>query len=234
MLELLAVATIPGVVLVATAALGARLELGRSARSAVQHLAAGVVIAVVAVEVLPELLAAHEPWLVTLGLAIGAVGMVAIATYAERIEARAGDAAGGLLAALGVDLAIDGLLLGIAYALGSAEGRIIAAAVTFELASIGFALGSRLSSNGWGPQGIVATAAGLGALQLSLAVLGWLGLDRLPTSAQVVALAIGAAALLYLVTEELLSEAHEVPELPWQTAVFFAGFIAVFLIESSA
>ncbi|MDI9708957.1 hypothetical protein QM281_17785 [Acinetobacter baumannii] len=38
---------------------------------------------------------------------------------------------------------------------------------------------------------------------------------------------------MYLVTEELLVEAHEVPETPFATAAFFIGFIVFFLIEGS-
>lgn len=44
-------------------------------------------------------------------------------------------------------------------------------------------------------------------------------------------LAFGVAALLYLVTEELLVEAHEAPEKPLQTAMFFGGFILLFMID---
>lgn len=44
-------------------------------------------------------------------------------------------------------------------------------------------------------------------------------------------LAFGLAALLYLVTEELLVEAHEVPKTSAQTAMFFVGFILLLTIE---
>lgn len=44
-------------------------------------------------------------------------------------------------------------------------------------------------------------------------------------------LSFGAAALLYLVTEELLVEAHEVPETPLTTAMFFLGFLVLLVIE---
>jgi len=44
-------------------------------------------------------------------------------------------------------------------------------------------------------------------------------------------IAFGAAALLFLVTEELLTEAHEVAENPLLTSAFFVGFLAVFLLE---
>ena len=43
-------------------------------------------------------------------------------------------------------------------------------------------------------------------------------------------LSFGAAALLFLVTEELLIEAHEVEQTPFITAAFFAGFLALYII----
>jgi ZIP family zinc transporter len=47
-------------------------------------------------------------------------------------------------------------------------------------------------------------------------------------------LAFAAASFLYLVTEELLKEAHEVREAPWMTALFFAGFIGLLLLDMVA
>jgi ZIP family zinc transporter len=44
-------------------------------------------------------------------------------------------------------------------------------------------------------------------------------------------LAFSAEALLYLVTEELLMEAHQVEEKPISTLVLFAGFLAFYSIQ---
>lgn len=49
-----------------------------------------------------------------------------------------------------------------------------------------------------------------------------------------VVLAFGLAALLYLVTEELLVDVHEVPETMPATATFFAGFLLLLLITMIA
>lgn len=43
--------------------------------------------------------------------------------------------------------------------------------------------------------------------------------------------AFGAAALLYLATEELLVEAHEVREGPLMTTSFFAAFLLILALE---
>jgi ZIP family zinc transporter len=45
------------------------------------------------------------------------------------------------------------------------------------------------------------------------------------------ALAFGAAALLYLAVEELLLEAHENAETPLLTAMFFVGFIVIYVLS---
>ncbi|HEV8177483.1 MAG TPA: hypothetical protein VGP44_07295 [Gemmatimonadales bacterium] len=43
-------------------------------------------------------------------------------------------------------------------------------------------------------------------------------------------LAFGAAALLYLVVEELLVEAHEEAETPLLGAMFFLGFLGLYIL----
>ena len=45
--------------------------------------------------------------------------------------------------------------------------------------------------------------------------------------------AFGLVALLYLVTEELLVEAHEKPETPLATAVFFVGFFLLIVLDEA-
>jgi len=44
-------------------------------------------------------------------------------------------------------------------------------------------------------------------------------------------LAFGVAALLYLVTDELLIEAHEIEEKPSSTLWLFAGFLVFWSIQ---
>jgi len=46
-------------------------------------------------------------------------------------------------------------------------------------------------------------------------------------------LAFGAAALLYLVVEELLVEAHEQTDTPLLAGMFFLGFIGLYLLAGT-
>lgn len=43
--------------------------------------------------------------------------------------------------------------------------------------------------------------------------------------------AFGLVALLYLVMEELLVKAHEIPDTPFSTAIFFVGFLMLIAIK---
>ena len=57
------------------------------------------------------------------------------------------------------------------------------------------------------------------------AVLGTTLLKDLSPNALETILSFGMSALLFLVTEELLTEAHEEKETVWHTAIFFGGFL---------
>jgi ZIP family zinc transporter len=72
------------------------------------------------------------------------------------------------------------------------------------------------------------------ALSLPLPICAAIGagmLDGLRGAGLKVTLTFGCAALLYLVTEELLVEAHEVPETALSTAMFFADFLLLLVID---
>jgi zinc transporter, ZIP family len=65
-------------------------------------------------------------------------------------------------------------------------------------------------------------------LLLAGALGGWLILRHASQSVLAVILSFGAAALLYLVTEELLVETHLPQETLVSTAMFFLGFLVIF------
>ena len=53
-----------------------------------------------------------------------------------------------------------------------------------------------------------------------------------PRTSYIVAavLSFDAAALLYIVTEELLTSSHQTRNAQWTTAIFFLGFLAIMLL----
>lgn len=210
---------------------------GERLRSFVQHFAAGVVFAAVAGELLPEITRGHQPFGVVIGFTLGVVVMLVIRQFAERLErpnevggrARSGNV--GLVTVVGIDVLIDGLLIGVGFAAGARVGTLLVVALTLELLFLGVSVASSLGQSGTPRGRTVLTVTGLSLLVILGALLGGTLLQGLTGLPLEIVLSFGAAALLFLVTEELLTEAHEVKETPLITAAFFAGFVALYLLE---
>ena len=205
--------------------------------SAVQHFAAGVVFAAVAVELLPDVVHRNAPLAAAVGFALGVALMLGLRALARRWGVGEGEAGGGgvtLLLIVGVDILIDGLLIGVAFAAGQTEGVLIAVALAIELLSLGLATAANLKRSGTTRRRTLATVGVLALLPLVGSTAGVLLLGGLGDPWMEATLAFAAAALLYLVTEELLVEAHAVPEAPWITAMFLAGFLILLLIDVAA
>jgi ZIP family zinc transporter len=197
---------------------------GPRTRSAILHFAGGLIFAVVGVELLPDLLRQDRPVAVVAGFAVGISLMLGVRGLTRRHAAAAGTS-WGILMGVGVDLAIDGLLLGIAFAAATTVGTMLTAALAAEL----FALGVTTAVAVRGGSAMGALAA-LAALFWLSAVGGAGALGGLAAGPLSAVLAFGVSALLFLVTEELLVEAHETEETPLLTAVFFTGFLLFLLL----
>jgi ZIP family zinc transporter len=135
-----------------------------------------------------------------------------------------GGVALSLLVAVGIDFVLDGLLLGVGFAAGARIGILLALAEAAEQLSVGLALAGELSRSGMARMRVLATVTGLGLLVFGSAVLGATVLRGLTSGMMETVLSFGLAALLYLVTEELLREAHEERDTTAGTAMFFLGF----------
>lgn len=211
---------------------------GERWRSAFQHFAAGAVFAAVAGELLPEIKQEHQPLGVLLGFALGVLLMLGLERLFKPVaeagltpeEGGAGNAT-GLALITGIDILIDGLLIGVSAGTNAQAGFLITLALTLELLFLSLSTVAALGRAGV-PRARVIGVTLLYALALAVGVLiGALLFAGLSGFALAVVLSFAAAALLYLVTEELLTEAHQVTETPLLTATFFAGFLAIFLVE---
>ena len=227
---------LPAVVMIAGAALAVWRAPGPKLRSAILHFAAGVIFAVVAVELLPDIVQHHAPYEVALGFGLGVAAMLGLRTFTQRLEKQEAATSGasalpwGLLVAIGIDIFIDGLLLGIGFAAGAKEGTLLAIALTLELLSLGLATAVGLRQGGHGKGRAVAIVAGTSVMLLLGAGIGTTVLRGASGNLLEIVLSFGLAALLFLVTEELLTEAHEEAETPLLTLAFFVGFLLFLLL----
>lgn len=204
-------------------------------RSALMHFAAGVVFAVLAIEFLPDLVHEQSALVTGIGFALGAAAMLGIRAWSERSDKKDSEnskqVSGSLIAASSVDIVVDGVMLGIGFAAGGKQGILLTIALAFELVSLGLAIALELQQGKIERGRIVWSIIALSMLFILSAGLGSVALSFISGSLLAGVIAFGTAALLYLVTEELLIEAHDVPETAWLTATFFIGFLAILLLE---
>jgi ZIP family zinc transporter len=205
-------------------------------KSSVLHFAGGVVFSVVAVELLPDIIKKHRPIEVGIGFSLGIITMLLVKFFAERFEEKLltnktkNSLPIGLLVALGIDLVIDGLLLGVGFAAGNTEGILLSVALALETFSLGLAVVLACADANLTKQKNMLILFALGVLFFIAAMMGITLLAGLSQEWLELILSFGLAALLFLVIEELLTEAHEEKETLFQTSMFFAGFLIFLLI----
>jgi len=206
-----------------------------SVRSAIQHFAAGVVFSIAAVELLPEIRKQHSPVEILIGFSLGIVLMLVLRSLTSKL-ARTKSGAGQslplpMLAATGIDVWIDGLLIGVGLHAGKKEGLLLTIALATEFFSLGLAITLELLGQRISRSKAFTLLLAVCLLVIPGAVIGTGILAQVAPKTIQMFLSAGLAALLFLVTEERLVEAHEVEETPWITACFFLGFILFLTLD---
>ena len=202
--------------------------------SGIQHFAAGVLFCALATELLPDLMHRKMPWVTLLGFTLGVMAMLAVKYFAERCGQKGVSSTKQpttFFATLGIDIALDGLLVGLGFAAGQKQGLLLTVALTLEVLFLGLSGTAALRQAGVSRPRVLLISFGFVLLLLAGA---WAGVNLLGVASESLLdaiLAFGLAALLYLVTEELLVEAHEVPETSVQASMFFVGFILLLMLE---
>ncbi len=207
----------------------------KKTQSFVQHFAAGVVFAALVGEVLPDLTSKHPaPIWVIVGFAFG-VGLMLVMRWAIEKRLPPGKIMAEdpttLIIVVGIDILIDGLLIGVGIGLGQVQGILLTVALGIEILFLGLSTGAELVESGATRRRTLTTLFTLAVPPIVGVVAGGYLLTGITPAEMTVVLSFAAAALLYLVTEELLVDAHEVPETPFATAAFFTGFLILYLLE---
>lgn len=217
----------PAAAAIAGAALAVWRRPGPGTISAVQHFAAGVVFAAAAGELLPDVLHRNSPW----PTFIGGVAGVAVMLAVKQVESRTKGAL-GLVVLTGIDVLVDGVVLGMGFVAGAKAGLLLAIALTLEVFFLGLTAAIELHETTGSRARAVLLTAGL-MLLLPAGALMSIPMGQAPVPVVTAFFSFSLIALLYLVTEELLVEAHERPDTPLVTAMFFFGFLALLLLEEA-
>lgn len=168
------------------------------------------------------------------GFAAGGLVMVALKWLVlrfERRETKKNKLPAGLSVAAAVDTLIDGMLISAGFSASQQLGALLAVALALELLFLTLSVGVefRESNFPWW-QSLVVTA-GIAFLFLVGAFGASLFLADATEVTLAAMLAFGAAALIYLVAEELLVENVEAEHSIFSTVTLFSGFLALLILK---
>jgi len=213
-------------VMLTTAAIAGRFRPSPATHSAMQHLAAGLICAVVAGELAPNAMKTGRPVELSVGFLAGLILMLSAKALANRLNGERNQS--GMLIALGLDVTIDGLLIGVAFALGASTGGLFVFAFALEFVAVGLVIGAASAPR---MARAIGTAAIVAAPVIPAAAVGDVLLSPMSRPVEAGLMGFATSVCLYLVIEELMREAHAVREHPVANWLFFAGFLGLLLLQ---
>jgi ZIP family zinc transporter len=178
------------------------------------HLAAGIVLAVVGLELMPEALQSSTPWLPLLAFVAGGAVFIGLDRVVGYVQGRFGgdESQKGAFAIFGgvsMDLFSDGVMIGTGTVVNPALGLLLALGQMPADLPEGFAAVATMRNAGVKRRTRLLLTAGFAIPILVGAAIGYLALRDAPEIATLSVLALTGGALTAVVVEEMVSEAHE-------------------------
>lgn len=175
------------------------------------HAAAGVVLGVVAVELLPEALHQQPEWLIIVAFVAGGLSFIGLDKAIDLVRARIGGqtaAPTAIYAAVAIDLFSDGLMIGAGATIALGLALLLALGQSVADVPEGFATIASFRRAGVPRGRRVLIAASFAAPILLGTVIGYTALREASDFARYAVLAFTAGILLTAVIEEIVPQAH--------------------------
>jgi ZIP family zinc transporter len=213
-LTVMALAALPALANVAGGALAEAFHVSARRLSLSLHLAAGIVLAVVGLELMPRALGASAPWVPLLAFVAGGAVFIGLNRLVGDIQRRLGgrEEQAGALAVFGgvsMDLFSDGVMIGTGTVINPGLGLLLALGQMPADLPEGFAAVATMRKAGIRRRTRLLLAAGFAVPILVGGALGFLALRDAPEIVTLSVLAVTGGALTAVVVEEMVSEAHE-------------------------
>jgi zinc transporter, ZIP family len=202
-------------------------------RSAIQHFAAGAVLAAVASNVIPEVERIGTLPGIVSGFVTGGLLMIGLKWLVIRFEHQGGQKKKlpmGLAAAAAVDTLIDGTLISAGFSANEQLGSLLAIALALELLFLTLSVGIEFREGNFQWWQSLAVTGGIALMLLVGAFGAAFFLADAPETTLAIVLSFGAAALIYLIAEELLVENVQAEESIFSTVTLFSGFLVLLLL----
>ena len=203
-------------------------------RSAIQHFAAGAVLAAVASNIVPEVERIGTlPGIVT-GFLVGGLAMILLKWIVVRLERKKNggqDIPIGLAAAAAVGTFLDGVIISAGFSADQKLGTLLVIALGLELFFLTLSVGVEFREGKFKPLQSLLITGGIACL-LSIGALGAsFFLANASKGTLAIVLSFGSAALIYLIAEELLVETIQAEESIFSTLMLFGGFLVLLILK---
>jgi len=201
------------------------------------HGAAGIIIAVIAVEIMPEALERIAAWIIALTFLLGAATYVLIERGVESLQSRAGQGSGKgmwmIYLAVGVDLFTDGILIGTGSVVSFSLALVLATGQVLADVPEGYATIANMKGSNLSRAKRLLLSAFFAVPVLSAAILAYYLLRQQSETWQFSVLVFAGGLLAVAAVEDMLSEAHENAEdTHWSVLAFASGFSLFVLVSA--
>lgn len=226
-LSILLLATLPALGNFAGGILSEFVTFSQRNLSMALHAAAGILIAVVGVEILPAAIKLQPTWVIILSFFVGGVFFILIDSVQDHLQEKGGNSESGswaIFLGVMVDLFGDGLLIGSGSAISSSLGLFLALAqVTADIPE-GFASMGTFKSEGFSRRSRILLAASFTLPVLFSATFGYWLLRGQSELLKYAILTFTAGMLTSITVEEIMPMAHRGKESRLAMLCFLLGF----------
>ena len=231
-------ATFPALGNFAGGVLAEVFNASKRALSLALHLAAGIVIAVVAVELIPQSFDTDPKWASILAFVAGAVFFVGVDWLIGRLNQRGEETGAGsgpwiIFFGVAIDLFSDGVMIGTGSSVSVSLGLLLAVGQVPADIPEGFATIANFRNAGVERSKRLLLAAAFAIPIFLGATIGYWGVRGQPEIVKFMLLAFTAGVLTTLVVEEMVSEAHEEAVDSGLAPIVFAVGFAIFALISA-
>ncbi len=238
-LTVLALALLPAVGNFGGGLLAEWLRPSKAILNRALHAAAGIILAVIAVKVMPEALRAAPGWLLALAFLAGgglhSILEARISRWQGHSPQGAGAEAWMVYLAVASDLLGDGLLIGTGSAVSIQLASLLAIGQVLADVPEGYAVIANFRARGVGSRKRLALSASFAIPVISAALFAFLVLRGLGNGPKMAALVFVAGLYTLAAVEDMLHEAHQSAEdTRWSAISFLAGFALFLAIAGGA
>lgn len=201
------------------------------------HVAAGIILAVIAVEVMPEALGIAPSWVLALSFVAGGVAYILVGVGVTRWQRGKEDSVGAgawmTYVAVAADLVGDGLIIGSGAAISGQLGLLLAAGQVLADIPEGFAVMANFREKGLTRAPRLWLSASFAIPVVGATCLAFFLLRDQSEALQVTAMVFVSGLYVLAAVEDMLKEAHEAVEDTRGSAFAFLAGFALFLLVSA-